>query len=431
MAPAQGIVITTYNAQKCLSTTSINSIHMPAPSTPMKQFRSLDGARGWLAWSVLAYHMILLSAADQWKPALSHADILSRVRVPCFFIISGFVITHLLLEKRERYFPYIVRRFLRIYPLYIVCLILGIFASDLHFAAFAGHPWGNFVPQPEIMAAEIAGSHGPMFGWHLLAHLTMTHGLISSHVLPASQYMFLGPAWQVSLEWQFYLLAPLILFGLRTRRGAIVLSLIAVLGLAAYQRGWFGSFDDPSFLPGAAIYFAAGIATRMVYPKLPALSAYPAAAMILVGGLTLFTRDLVPFFFWIAFVVWLRVENATDAVSRGIDRFADLALNSKIPRFLGKRSYSTYLVHEPIIHTVVFVCIRKLALGIAPTVGIVFVTVPIITLGASVLLYKYVEAPGIAFGKRLFNDPDAEGAGSTGGQCVSGVPRIAAAVPGS
>jgi peptidoglycan/LPS O-acetylase OafA/YrhL len=383
---------------------------MPPPPKPTKHFRSLDGVRGWLAWSTLVYHMVLLSAADQWKPILAYADIIGHVRVPCFLIISGFVITHLLLEKKERYLPYITRRFLRIYPLYICCLSLGILATYLHFAAFADHPWGSYVPQPDILNAEHAGSNGSVLGWHLLAHLTMTHGLISNNVLPASQYMFLGPAWQVSLEWQFYMLAPLIVFWLRTQRGKIILSLIAVVAFAAFQRGWFGVFFDPSLLPGAGPYFAVGIATRLVYPKLPALSAYPAAGVIIAGGLMLLAPRLVPFFMWIAFIIWLRVEHATDEVSRGIDRCVDVALNSKVARYLGTRSYSTYLVHEPIIHIVVYVCIKQFALGIAATVGVMFITVPIITLGASILLYRYIEAPGIAFGKRLFNDPDTAGA---------------------
>jgi peptidoglycan/LPS O-acetylase OafA/YrhL len=381
---------------------------MPASPKPMKHFRSLDGVRGWLSWSTVVFHMVLLSAADQWKPILAHADVIGHVRVPCFLIISGFVITHLLLEKKEHYLPYITRRFLRIYPLYIVCLVLGIFATYLHFAAFADHPWGNYIPQPEIFNAELAGSHGAYFGRHLLAHLTMTHGLISNNVLPASQYMFLGPAWQVSLEWQFYMLAPLIVFGLRTPRGKIALALLTVVAFAAYQRGWLGVFYDPSILPGAGLYFAAGIATRLVYPKLPMLSAYPAAGVIFAGGLVLLANSLFPFFLWIAFIIWLRVDqHATDPVSRGIDRCADVALNSKIARYLGTRSYSTYLVHEPIIHTVVYVCIKQFALGIGPTVGVMFITVPIITLGASIVLYKYVEAPAIALGKRLYSDPSS------------------------
>lgn len=397
----------------------------------MKHFRSLDGMRAWLAWSVVLFHMILLTAADQWQPILAHAYILSRVCVPCFLIISGFVITHLLLEKKERYLPYIARRLLRIYPLYFCCLGLGIFATYLHFAAFADHPWGNYVPQPQILSEELAGSHGTHLELHLLAHLTMTHGLISNTVLPMSQYMFLGPAWSASLEWQFYLVAPLILFGLRTRRGQFVVALATVAAFAAFQRGWFGAFDDPSFLPGGGIYFAAGIATRLVYPKLPTLSAYPAAAIVLAGGSVLLAPAFLPLFVWLAFITWLRVEHASDPISRGIDRFAGAALNSKLARYLGTRSYSTYLVHEPIIHIVVYVCIRKYALGIAPTVAVTFISVPIMTLGASILLYKYVEAPFIAFGKRVFNDPDAAGAHNPSAQGVGTVPRIASVVPGS
>jgi peptidoglycan/LPS O-acetylase OafA/YrhL len=404
---------------------------MPTAPQPMKHFRSLDGVRAWLSWSILLFHMIVLTAADQWRPILTHAEILGRARVPCFLIISGFVITHLLLEKKERYLPYILRRFLRIYPLYICCLALGIFATYLHFSAFADHPWGHYVPQPEILNEEVAGSHGSVLGLHLLAHLTMTHGLISDTVLPGTQYMFLGPAWQVSLEWQFYMLAPLILIGLRTRQGKVILALTTVAAFAAFQRGWFGVFYDPSFLPGAGIYFAAGIATRLVYPKLPTLSAYPAAAMILAGSLVLLTRSFLPFFLWLAFITWLRVEHASDPISRGIDRVADVALNSKFARYLGTRSYSTYLVHEPIIHIVVYVCIKQYALGIAPTVAVTFITVPIMTFGASILLYKYIEAPFMALGKRLSNDPDVAGANKPRAQGAGTVPRIAAVVPGS
>jgi peptidoglycan/LPS O-acetylase OafA/YrhL len=399
----------------------------------MKHFRSLDGMRAWLAWSIVLFHMVLLTAADQWQPLLAHAYILSRVCVPCFLIISGFVITHLLLEKKERYLPYIARRFLRLYPLYFCCLGLGILATYLHFAAFADHPWGSYVPQPEVLSAELASSHGRQLELHLLAHLTMTHGLISNTVLPMSQYMFLGPAWSASLEWQFYVVAPLILFGLRTRRGQFALALITVAAFAAFQRGWFGVFYDPSFLPGGGIYFAAGILTRLAYPKLPTLSAYPAAVMILGGGLVLMAPALLPLFIWVAFIIWLRVEQASDPISRGIDRVANVALNSRIARYLGTRSYSTYLVHEPIINIIVYVCIRKYALGIGPTLAVIFITVPIVTLGASILLYRYVEAPCIAFGKRLFNDPDAAGAQESGAQGAGGTapPRIASVVPGS
>jgi peptidoglycan/LPS O-acetylase OafA/YrhL len=79
----------------------------------------------------------------------------------------------------------------------------------------------------------------------------------------------------------------------------------------------------------------------------------------------------------------------------------------------------------------VYVCIRKYALGIAPTVAVTLITVPLMTLGASILLYKYVEWPFIAFGKRAFNDPDIAGANEPGAQGAGAVPRIASVAPGS
>jgi peptidoglycan/LPS O-acetylase OafA/YrhL len=40
-----------------------------------------------------------------------------------------------------------------------------------------------------------------------------------------------------------------------------------------------------------------------------------------------------------------------------------------------------------------------------PTVLMTSIATPLLTLVAAVALYRYVEAPAIAFGKRLFKDP--------------------------
>ena len=372
----------------------------------MKHFRSIDGLRAWLAWTVLFSHVVLHTATDERIHFLQgKIDALGVDCVSVFIIISGFVITHLLLEKHEPYLHYITRRFLRLYPVYIICLSLGIAAMYLHFAAFAGRPWGPYVPQPGLIAAEQASLAGHGLAWHLLAHVTLLHGAVSNRILDVSEYMFLGPAWSLSLEWQFYLLAPLILFGLGSARGKLVVSLLTLAAYCAFRLGKLGDFIDASFLPGAALQFAMGISTRLAWDRLPTLQRYPAAALIVTAGFGVLSHALLPFLFWIAFVAWLRLEQPADAVSRFVDRWASRLFKSGPAHFLGVRSYSTYLIHEPIIHVLVYLCIVKLSLAMWPTVLVTSIVTPLLTLVAAVALYRYVEAPAIAFGKRLFKVP--------------------------
>jgi peptidoglycan/LPS O-acetylase OafA/YrhL len=232
--------------------------------------------------------------------------------------------------------------------------------------------------------------------------LTLLHGTISNHILPASSYMFLGPAWSLSLEWQFYLIAPLILLALRTRKGQFLVALATVAAYAAYQHEWLGQFFDPSLIAGAGLYFATGIATRLVFTRLPEFKTYPLAAMTIALGFCLMSHMLLPFVAWAGFVAWLRTAPATTQADSPVGRALNAAFNSKAAHYLGTRSYSTYLIHEPIIHSVIFLCIKHFGLGQLPTL---FVTLPLtiaLTLIASALLYRFIEAPAIAFGKRLF-----------------------------
>jgi peptidoglycan/LPS O-acetylase OafA/YrhL len=273
----------------------------------------------------------------------------------------------------------------------------------LHIQAFADPPWGGIVPQPELLGLELNSLNNGDFFRQLVAHLTLFHGAISNHILPASSYMFLGPAWSLSLEWQFYLVAPLILVALRTRRGQVLVASATVVAYGAYQQEWLGQFFDPSFLPGAGLYFAVGITTRLLFTKLPELKAYPLAVMIVGFGFCFMSHKLVPFMAWIGFVAWLRTVPATSQAGNRIGLAFNAAFNSKMAHYLGTRSYSTYLIHEPIIDAVVFLCIKRFALGLLPTVMVtLLITIPL-TLIASIVLYRLVEAPAIAYGKRLFS----------------------------
>src|ERR1700746_1845719 len=92
----------------------------------MKKFVAIEGLRGWLAWAVVVCHLVQTSDlyAMGLGPALVQVGLFS---VLIFIIVSGFVITHLTIERPEPYGTYLVRRFMRIFPLFAVTCIIGFF----------------------------------------------------------------------------------------------------------------------------------------------------------------------------------------------------------------------------------------------------------------------------------------------------------------
>lgn len=368
----------------------------------MRRFGGLEGLRAWLAWSVVGSHIMSFTGFSQMAPSLARAlGQVADCSVMVFTILSGFVITHLLLERREPYPRYIVRRFLRIYPVYVVALLAGIGGTYLAFDTFLSHPWGDLTPSTQRMLLQSESLDSGDFLWHLAAHLSMLHGAISSQVLYESQYMFLGPAWSLSLEWQFYLLAPLVVALAMHRLGQVALAALAIWGYVLYTRGVFGEFMLPSVLPGAGLYFGVGMATRFLLKANASLSAFPLALLMLGAGLLMNASGTTPILVWAAFVsMMLLNESASDVVSRGARWAFARVFASSVARWLGDRSYATYLIHMPIVQLVTWVCVTQFGMGLVPTaITVVLVVVPG-TLVASALLHRYVELPAIHWGRR-------------------------------
>lgn len=132
------------------------------------------------------------------------------VGVSIFFVLSGYLITGILLDTRDaprRARNFFARRALRIMPLYVVVLAV----------VFAGIAAGAIAPPPST-------ADGASF-WGLWCNLAMA---------TAGDYLIdpLAPAWSVAVEAQFYLLWPLVVWSVRPKR------LVAVsVGLAAASLG--------------------------------------------------------------------------------------------------------------------------------------------------------------------------------------------------
>ena len=267
-------------------------------------YSAIDGLRAFLAWTVVAAHITWYTGAAERVHALGVINKLADNAVTIFIIISGFVITNLTLTRKELYLPYITRRALRLYPAYLVCLSFGICTTYLYFDAFANLPWGGLTPHVQETESQVASLSGHGFVNHLLAHLLLLNGVVPDNILYEAQMMFLAPAWSLSLEWQFYLVAPLVIAAMRNSGGRIAAAVVAGVAFIAYAKGAFGQFDHPSFLPGSAIYFAVGIITRLAFDRLPQVARYPTTLVILLLCVTFNVEHLRPLVLWGAFVAW-------------------------------------------------------------------------------------------------------------------------------
>lgn len=357
----------------------------------MKRWLAIEGLRAWLAWTVALAHCVQMSGLGQSGPLwfVYHA---AAPAVLVFIIISGFVITHLLLERHEPYFVYIVRRFMRLYPLFIATCILGFFLL----------PWLHDAQQSSITDGNvydaIVASQVRLPTQHLFSHALMLHGTVPDQILPMAALTLSVQAWSISLEWQFYLIAPLVIFFIKTSRGAAILLALCGAGAFLFYRNKLGSFLMPSFLPGAAPLFAVGIASRLIWPMLR--ERVPNAGLWVMGAFCLTplsNADGVAVLFWFAFFALLCADKRLlTGIDKRILRLRDVAFEHPYAIFWGARSYSVYLCHFFAIGV-----LQYLFANFSHQFFLTTFSAIITTAFVSILTYHFIERPGIRLGRLL------------------------------
>jgi peptidoglycan/LPS O-acetylase OafA/YrhL len=177
---------------------------------------ALDGVRGLAILLVIAHNAALFPDAGGGVVRLaSVAAGASWVGVDLFFVLSGFLITGILLDHRREddYFrTFFLRRMLRIFPLYYATL----------FVAFA------VLPHLTHLAHLAPDGRNQIWLWAYLDNWTGPLGRDT----PAFPHF-----WSLAVEEQFYLLWPVVVWLLAPRRllaacaGLTVVALLARVGL--------------------------------------------------------------------------------------------------------------------------------------------------------------------------------------------------------
>lgn len=356
----------------------------------------LDSLRGFMAlWVYLTHFMFLLGIG---KSGIAGLISNGSMAVSVFMILSGFAITTSLLATPQTYGQYMARRFFRIYPIYLVGLMLGLLTSWTYPDLLQSLGWAAPSDISRI-AARTAGETEALWP-HLLGHLTLIHGAIPDSLLYGSALSFNSPAWSLSLEMQFYVAAPLLLMLLKdpARRplafGGVVL--LALLGKQVFTP-YFPQV--PSFLPITLLYFLIGMLTALYLPKLaerPQIALALGAVLILLAarsGQILFALPLVV---WIGTILICSLQGwPTLARLRGLMGWRPFVA-------MGESSYGFYILHMPIL--IGWGAILEafgwgesralFALGLLPTLPI--------TLMAAHYSYRYFEAPINIWAKRRF-----------------------------
>lgn len=348
------------------------------------RYRSLDGLRGLAAAVVVIHHCLLVSpdlslavaSIDTqkvepwvWWSTFTPLHLLwaGTEAVYVFFILSGFVLTLPFVgAARPGWRAYYAKRFVRIYlPVWaslVVALLLAWIAPRLGSPDLSAwlliHDESPNVFADGILVGGAGSLNSPLWSlqWEMLFSITLP--------------LYVMLALRIRNAWLpcFLTLFSLIAVGTVLYVPAIVyMSMFGIGVLLAVRRDalehfggnlgrvrWIGLVASSMLL----------LSSRWLFPQLPTV-----ICMACIGGALVV----------IAFLAW------PPAVSAG---------NNRILQWLGTRSFSLYLVHEPIVVSIGF------AFHITNPFLIAALAIPL-SLVATEIFYRFVERPSLLLAGRV------------------------------
>jgi peptidoglycan/LPS O-acetylase OafA/YrhL len=377
---------------------------VPRPFTPV--FPVLDPLRAVGALAVVITHATFWTG-DYLRHGVFGA-VLARldVGVAIFFVLSGFLLSHHFLGRAHHGAPaeptgrYFWKRFLRIYPAYLVGVVLAMVFLE-----------GNADAGPTDWAGVLLMSD-------IYAHDTYREGMTQM--------------WSLATEVSFYVLLPLLMAwitsrGRRRPTTRRVMGLVAVLvtinvvwtlGLRQQVEDSLPTGLPGNWLPSYLMWFAAGIALAWAHiahqdadhprawtRRLSELGRSPgvcwsvAAGLLVVastplGGPTMLAvptdaQSLTKQVLYALIGALLVVTGVFNAAGSGYTR----VMSGRVLRRLGHISYAVFCLHLVVLHFVMWVTPYEIFVGSnGPQVlGLTL----LITLPLAELLYRLVERPAM------------------------------------
>lgn len=343
-----------------------------------------DILRGFAAISVIIVHIIAHSGID-FGPLITHIGSKFTASVTLFFTISAFSIAYTYNDEfinKSDFKDFFIKRFFRLAPLFFMAMLT------------------------ECIIVYFAYDHLPSM-FDVFMSVTFLFNLA-----PKMQDGIVWGGWSIGIEWVFYLLYPVIFVMCNHKK------LIAVIwALSIYVSTNIGK------IPGATgveiymnilnhmVFFIAGIAVYLWLQELKKLKemlggkASIASGAVLLGLFAFliyyFSLDGYPISIYVCYsLVWIGMISASIIGTPSI-------INNTFTRFLGKASYSIYLMHGIILYLMESSGFYKWINGMELSQVSKFILAAAIAVSISIFVsnitYHIVELPGMKLGRWVIN----------------------------
>ncbi|MCC8423798.1 acyltransferase [Mucilaginibacter sp. UR6-11] len=368
-------------------------------ATERPRVRALDSLRGIAALTVVFNHTLEGLSFDHFL----HFTPLYIIKagheaVLFFFLLSGYVLTYQYRFNPEyTYRRFLVHRFFRIYVPYIVSILLSLCLFMLCTPKQGGGQWvSNLWSQPPTIKV-------------LIKHVALVWTFNTNALNPV--------IWSLVHEMRVAIIFPALLYVVNLKPvntawvtvSILIISVISIMFNLTYVVGYNDS------LGYTAYYFCAFVVGGLI-------SRYQSELVSWNNSLTTFKRTALLVVAWLCFsyssIWWFILDNPGwprliyhTIVSFGGDLLTlagsvyfmiaaislkgNNFLTSKIPLFLGKISYSLYLVHVPVLGFIYFTLVDKIPTPVVIGMGVLG------SLLTAIIFNKYIEQPAMRIAKKV------------------------------
>lgn len=393
---------------------AISAPGLPPPENK-RYYPALDGLRAFAVLLVFFHH---------YRPEPHSLLEWGWVAVDLFFVLSGFLITGILFDTRDqahRYSNFYWRRVLRIFPLYYAIWIGAALATPLLHLVWSPR-WilwplyfGNFThivaqsPVPQETLDWVWNGAGRTIPW-------------------IGNFFSFGHLWSLSVEEQFYLIWPCLVFSLKKRSALLKVCLAVFIGMPVIRLGAYALAPQAllareflyrsTFFRVDALLLGGAVALVQRGPRADLLFRYCTR----VGAVTLLLLFATRWFavhlqhqspFGSPLTPWISIVGFTyvDLISASVLLLAvqETSFLSRVFRFpalqwLGRLSYGFYVFHD-LFHAAYITMAIRLAnrshLGPAYVPQITIVLALLCTTLLAAISFRFFERPFLLLKSRF------------------------------